>query len=229
MGNIMNKKFLASAAAVALVIGAPAAAFAVPVTYTQSITNVQGGRLAGATIPTGSTVTISANADTANITAGTAAGAAGSCVLTTSPTVRVGAGTAVAITQPIYACVRTNGSYAGFYTTNSSNSLTQGLSVAYLPTSFSLNTLSTLTYGAGDIHTHNEFTGYGAGVGFVSVTGGDYAANAEVSNTSASTLTAAAAAAPAIPTMTEWAMILFGMILAGGAALYLQRRRMLGV
>lgn len=43
MGNIMNKKFLASAAAVALVIGAPAAAFAAPATYTQSITNVQGG------------------------------------------------------------------------------------------------------------------------------------------------------------------------------------------
>lgn len=34
-----------------------------------------------------------------------------------------------------------------------------------------------------------------------------------------------AAAAP-VPTMTEWAMILFGMILAGGAALYIQRRRL---
>lgn len=31
-----------------------------------------------------------------------------------------------------------------------------------------------------------------------------------------------------VPTMTEWAMILFGMTLAGGAALYLQRRRMIG-
>lgn len=29
----------------------------------------------------------------------------------------------------------------------------------------------------------------------------------------------------AVPTMTEWAMILFGTILAGGTALYLQRRR----
>lgn len=29
----------------------------------------------------------------------------------------------------------------------------------------------------------------------------------------------------AIPTMTEWAMILFGTILAGGAAVYIQRRR----
>lgn len=28
-----------------------------------------------------------------------------------------------------------------------------------------------------------------------------------------------------VPTMTEWAMILFGTILAGGAALYIQRRR----
>ena len=31
-----------------------------------------------------------------------------------------------------------------------------------------------------------------------------------------------------IPTLSEWAMILFGMLLAGGAALMLQRRRMLG-
>lgn len=34
-------------------------------------------------------------------------------------------------------------------------------------------------------------------------------------------------AAPApVPTMTEWAMILFGSILAGGAALYIRRRQM---
>ena len=33
-------------------------------------------------------------------------------------------------------------------------------------------------------------------------------------------------AAPApVPTMSEWAMILFGLILAGGAALYVQRRQ----
>lgn len=31
----------------------------------------------------------------------------------------------------------------------------------------------------------------------------------------------------AVPTMTEWAMILFGLILAGGAAAIIQRRRML--
>ncbi|WGM32184.1 hypothetical protein KKHFBJBL_02435 [Brevundimonas sp. NIBR11] len=35
------------------------------------------------------------------------------------------------------------------------------------------------------------------------------------------------AAAP-VPTMTEWAMILFGTMLAGGAALYIQRRRQFG-
>ncbi len=33
-------------------------------------------------------------------------------------------------------------------------------------------------------------------------------------------------AAAAIPTLSEWAMILFGTILAGGAALYVQRRRL---
>lgn len=35
-----------------------------------------------------------------------------------------------------------------------------------------------------------------------------------------------APAAPSIPTLGEWAMILFGAILAGAAALYVQRRRM---
>ncbi len=30
---------------------------------------------------------------------------------------------------------------------------------------------------------------------------------------------------PVVPTMTEWAMILFGILMAGGAAIYLQRRR----
>ncbi len=35
------------------------------------------------------------------------------------------------------------------------------------------------------------------------------------------------AAAPVIPTLTEWAMILFGMGLAGGAAVYLNRWRQL--
>ncbi len=30
-----------------------------------------------------------------------------------------------------------------------------------------------------------------------------------------------------VPTMTEWMMILFGTMLAGGAAIYLQRRRMM--
>ncbi len=32
-------------------------------------------------------------------------------------------------------------------------------------------------------------------------------------------------AVPPVPTMTEWAMILFGTVLAGSAALYIQRRR----
>lgn len=40
------------------------------------------------------------------------------------------------------------------------------------------------------------------------------------------TLTLAAAPVAAVPTLSEWAMILFGLILAGGAALYIQRRRL---
>ena len=41
------------------------------------------------------------------------------------------------------------------------------------------------------------------------------------------TLTVSRPAAPAvIPTLSEWALILFGLILVGGAALHLQRRQM---
>jgi hypothetical protein len=40
-------------------------------------------------------------------------------------------------------------------------------------------------------------------------------------------LGAPAAAAP-VPTLSEWAMILLGLTLAGGAALHLQRRRTFG-
>ncbi len=41
-------------------------------------------------------------------------------------------------------------------------------------------------------------------------------------------LTPTATPVAQIPTMTEWAMILFGTILAGGAALYIQRSRQIG-
>ncbi|NBB65879.1 IPTL-CTERM sorting domain-containing protein [Pseudomonas sp. ODNR1LW] len=41
------------------------------------------------------------------------------------------------------------------------------------------------------------------------------------------TPTAATTPPSTIPTMSEWAMILFGLSLAGGAALYIQRRRMI--
>lgn len=43
---------------------------------------------------------------------------------------------------------------------------------------------------------------------------------------SASGTVSVASAAAAVPTLSEWAMILFGTVLAGGAALYIQRRRL---
>ncbi len=58
-----------------------------------------------------------------------------------------------------------------------------------------------------------------------SVGGAAYAApGATINGTLLSALPGPPAPAP-VPTMTEWAMILFGTILAGGAALYIQRRR----
>ena len=45
------------------------------------------------------------------------------------------------------------------------------------------------------------------------------------SNTVSVINTATNAVVATVPTMSEWAMILFGLILAGGAALYVQRRQ----
>ncbi len=50
----------------------------------------------------------------------------------------------------------------------------------------------------------------------------------DVERGSASSTNSGAWTSPAVtvPTLSEWAMILFGLLLAGGAALYLQRRQM---
>lgn len=211
----------AAAGAAALFFALSSTAQAAPVTYTQVITNAQGGTLAGAAIPVGATVTITANGETTAITAGTVYGLPGSCVLTTLPRVQVNAGPQVAITQPIYACTRSDGSYAGFWTANFPTTDSEFLSVTYTPTAFSLSTPSVINYGAGTIHSHHNF--YGASV---TVTGGVFVINSEVTNGAGSSLTTAAAAPPdTVPTLSEWAMILFGALLAGGAALHVQRRR----
>lgn len=227
-GNDMHKTTFGLAAGAALLcLSIATAAQAAPVTYTQVITNAQGGRLAGAAIPVGATVTLRANAETTAITAGTVYGAPGSCVLTTSPTVQVNAGPQVAITQPIYACARSDGSFAGFWTANNPTTDTQWLTVAYTATAFSLSAPSVINYAANTLHSHNEYVGYPAGTGAVTVTGGDYAINSEVSNTAGSSLTTAAAAPPAtIPTLSEWAMILMGLLLAGAALVTIQRKRL---
>ena len=215
------KIFGAAAGAAALFFALSSTAQAAPVTYTQVITNAQGGTLAGAAIPVGATVTLTANGETTAITAGIVYGLPGSCVLTTSPTVQVNAGPQVAITQPIYACSRSDGSYAGFWTANFPTSDSEFLSVAYTPTAFSLSTPSVINYVAGEIHSHQFL--YGANV---TVTGGVFVLNSENTNGAGSSLTTAAAAPPAtVPTLSEWAMILFGVILAGGAALHVQRRQ----
>ena len=54
---------------------------------------------------------------------------------------------------------------------------------------------------------------------------GACANDAELNAFAASTSPVSNTPAP-VPTLSEWAMILFGLILAGGAALYIQRRQM---
>ena len=72
----------------------------------------------------------------------------------------------------------------------------------------------------GGTYTANIFTGT-----CISVSGGKCNDISGVSSASGVVVTAAPLTA-AVPTMSEWAMILFGTILAGGAALYIQSRRL---
>ncbi|OYX55560.1 MAG: hypothetical protein B7Y86_12945 [Brevundimonas subvibrioides] len=60
---------------------------------------------------------------------------------------------------------------------------------------------------------------YAGGIGFISGTGLQAGID--------TTFEVVQVAAPVpVPTLSEWALILFGLILAGGAALYIQRRQM---
>lgn len=76
-----------------------------------------------------------------------------------------------------------------------------------------------------------NFTNAGGTVG-ISVTGLGTCSNATCDSVSVTTDSAGGRSLNGIgitpvPTMAEWAMILFGLILAGGAALHLQRRRLI--
>lgn len=63
------------------------------------------------------------------------------------------------------------------------------------------------------------------GTGNCNTAPGGICDNAGVSNIRSNVAITGVPAAAAVPTLSEWAMILMGLTLAGGAALFLQRRR----
>lgn len=99
---------------------------------------------------------------------------------------------------------------------------------AFSPTS--LIALSAAGSGAGQPVISLSFPALtnAGGTGAASGTEGACSANCTFFSGTVRNYTATLASVPApapVPTMSEWAMILFGTMLAGGAALYVQRRR----
>lgn len=74
--------------------------------------------------------------------------------------------------------------------------------------------------GAANLRSGAGGSGYIGGVTSGTMTSGFQAGSGYV------TLTYTVAAPAAIPTMSEWSLIFFGMLLMGGAAIYIQRRHM---
>ena len=58
-----------------------------------------------------------------------------------------------------------------------------------------------------------------------SCTGDNPNAQASTANSTGPTVVTVAAAPAPVPTLSEWAMIMLGLLLAGGAAIYIQRRQ----
>lgn len=163
------------------------------------------------------TIVYTVRADTATLTpypllANWAPAGPGKCVTAISATVQVGALAPVALTDSILFCSADGGTLTGVYF-NSENGWNHHLDAGPIDLTVAGST-------AGPGIDHNLAVAYA-----IPVTGG--ALTVSTDNTSGLTATAAivAVAMPAVvPTLTEWAMILFGLILAGGAALHLHQR-----
>lgn len=197
----------------ALILAASAsAASAAPLIYTYEIDN-QSGTLVGTPFAA-ATVTIQVVAESTTLSAQTVFGLGGQCVTGSSGTVAVNGGAPVAITQQLYVCQANSGNYLGVYpdlgtlTASHFDLPIVGVDLA-VPGG---------PYPAPAAQAHNGIS--------LTVTGGTYVFGPSYTNTAASFFSIAPAVAPTtVPTMTEWAMILFGLILAGGAAMMIQRRR----
>ncbi|WGM32182.1 IPTL-CTERM sorting domain-containing protein [Brevundimonas sp. NIBR11] len=89
----------------------------------------------------------------------------------------------------------------------------------------------TITLSADAITAINAARGSSIAFGFNNETlsaATDYVFGGSINSTPRSLILVSAPAPAPVPTLSEWAMIMLGLTLAGGAALYLQRRRQIG-
>lgn len=192
---------------------AAGSAAAAPLVYTYRLDN-QSGTLAGTPFA-GATVQFVLNGDSTAVVPGSPF-EPGQCVPAASATVSVNAAPPVTITTPLFACVGNSGNFAGLY-------LSAGSSTS---PSHADNTMAGIDIAtAGGPYPISANAGHNDSSVVLAVTGGSFQFSSSGTNSGASNFQIAAAAPPPIPTLTEWAMILFGALLAGGAALTLQRRR----
>lgn len=228
-----SNKILAAGLTLAIGWAAASAAQAGPVTYTQTIDHVTLRMPAPLGPRNDVTVTLVGQADTNDLVAtANVHGWPGKCVLTTSATITVTGIPTQTIATPVYVCATNSGERAGFYTSAGSTDSMMSSPSAYV---IDLDQNTSINYAPADIQP-----GVGRPTLAVSAEapgGGDvvfnylYATNQYFPNTVASSFVVSLGGGPpppppaTVPTLSEWAMILLGLLLAGGAALHLNRRR----
>lgn len=209
-----RRKLSALVGAFVLTLGGGGVAHAAIHDYVLTAPN-QSGTLLGTPFAN-ETVIYTVRADTATLTAYPSialfpVAGPGKCVTGTAATVQVGAGAPIAITEPTLFCSADAGGLAGIYFVD------QNGPNHHVDTGI----LDLTTPGAvGPGVNHNLSTFYA-----VAITGGAFTDSTDGSSGNTTTAQVIAVAAPAtVPTLTEWAMMLMGLVLAGGAAVIIQRR-----
>lgn len=192
---------------------------AAPVTYTYHADNA-GGTINGASFGPGTTYDVIITADTTAITGAAIAGGSATCAPSITAAVSIAGGAVGTIGTPLFVCIRDSGARLGIYAYDGASYtnfiytnpvLAGGSAVLTTLTSRSIPT-------SGIVSTGNS--------SMVSLTaGGTFVPTAPNANNSTASFFSVANTPAPVPTLSEWAMILFGAILAGGAALYIQRRR----
>jgi len=199
------------ALALATIAGAASAA---ENNYVLTLPN-QSGTIVGTPF-TNETVIYTIRADTATLTSYPQIAnfpLSGKCVTASSGSVQIGTDLPVALTGSNLFCTADAGTLTGVYFTGA-NGWNHHLDSGVLD-------LSTPGSSVGPGPDHNLAIPYA-----IPITGGTLSITSDNSSGNTATAAVVAVAVPtAIPTLSEWAMIVFGFVLAGSTALFVQRRR----